>query len=190
MTIKVALSILLLATTATACASTSNRDYDRSYRNDNTYKTQAYLDCERRDNKNQVIGAVAGAVIGGVIGNEIDKGEGKYIGAGAGAIAGAKIGDKICDKYNDPRYDDARYTNRRSFGDDRDYTVNGVTYYSERDVNFAIDRLRNEDDRLEDDIRRTSSRFERDRMESRREDIRRELRDLDQVEDRFERYNR
>ena len=66
--------------------------------------TAAYEECERKDNDDQIIGAVAGGLLGGFLGNEIEKGEGTVIGGAAGAYAGAKIADKNCDRFNGPEY--------------------------------------------------------------------------------------
>ena len=169
--------IFILGTAVTACQSTRSGGYNDGYYGNDGYgysddyveyngqrvrKTPAYIECERRDNNDQLIGAGIGAVVGGVVGNEIDKGEGTAIGAVGGAAAGAAIANKNCDKYLDPYYNDGRYGDSQ-YGD-RGYTVNGVTYYNERDVRDRINFLQAEDRRLSRAPDTRDNRIQRDRI--------------------------
>ena len=191
--------ILILTSCCAAlsgCATTRNDGYNEGY-NDNYYNTlpdtAAYKACERGDNDDQILGAVIGGVIGGVAGREIagrnSRTEGTVIGAGAGAAIGARIADKNCDRFNGPEYreggryyyDSATYP-RSGTG----YTLNGVTYYNRADVRRGINHLEAEDRRLRDDYRRTNNRFDRERIERRRDDIRDRLEELRRLERRLE----
>ena len=132
------------------------------------------MECERRDRNSQLIGAGIGAVVGGVIGNEVDGGgTGAAVGAVGGAAAGVAIANKSCRKYLDARYDDPRYDPYANT--QQGYTLNGRTYYNERDVETRIRYLENEDRRLANGPYNSNVRYQRDQI---RDELN-ELRDLD-----------
>lgn len=174
MTIKTTFTLIIAAATLGACASSggyNDRYDDRTgyyeddyveYNGRRVRKTAAYRECARRDRNNQLIGAGIGAVVGGVIGNEIEEGEGTAIGAAGGAAAGIAIANKNCKQYLEPRYDDPRYD---PYADSPPgYTVNGRTYYSERDVERRIAYLESEDRRLARAPYTSEVRYQRDQI--------------------------
>ncbi|WP_416878701.1 glycine zipper 2TM domain-containing protein [Litorimonas sp.] len=186
---KKLLPILILGSALSACASSGgyNDPYDnrRGY-NDDLYveyqgrtvrKTPAYIECARRDRNNQLLGAGIGAVVGGVVGNEIEGGgTGAAVGAVGGAAAGVAIANKSCSQYLDARYQDPRYN---PYADSPPgYTINGRTYYNERDVETRIRYLESEDRRLANAPYTPEVRYQRDQ-------IRDELIELRELERRW-----
>ena len=187
---KKLLPILILGSALSACASSggyNSSPYDnRGGYNDDAYveyqgqryrKTPAYIECARRDRNNQLLGAGIGAVVGGVVGNEVEGGgTGAAVGAAGGAAAGIAIANKSCGKYLDTRYDDPRYDPYANSPEG--YTINGRTYYSERDVETRIRYLEDEDRRLANAPYTPEVRYQRDQ-------IRDELIELRELERRW-----
>ena len=185
------LAITILGSALTACASSGGYNDPYDNRGNNSYsddayveyqgrqvrKTQAYMECERRDRNNQLLGAGIGAVVGGVIGNEVSGGgTGAAVGAVGGGAAGVAIANKDCSQYLDARYEDSRYN---PYADDQQsYTINGRTFYNERDVETRINYLESEDRRLADGPYSSDVRYQR-------EQIREELEELRELERRW-----
>ena len=173
---KKLLPVLILGSALSACASSGGYNsgpYDsRGGYNDDAFveyqgqryrKTPAYIECARRDRNNQLLGAGIGAVVGGVVGNEVEGGgAGAAVGAAGGAAAGIAIANKSCGKYLDARYQDPQYN---PYADSPEgYTINGRTYYSERDVETRIRYLEDEDRRLSNAPYTSDVRYQRDQI--------------------------
>ena|GEM_PF-5509470 len=183
---KKLLPVLILGSALSACASSggyndpyNDAGYNSGY-NDDAYveyqgqryrKTPAYIECARRDRNSQLLGAGIGAVVGGVVGNEVEGGgAGAAVGAAGGAAAGIAIANKSCGKYLDTRYEDPRYDPYA--GSSEGYTINGRTYYNERDVETRIRYLENEDRRLASQPYNNDVRYQRDQIRDEIEDLR------------------
>lgn len=180
------LAVLILGSALGGCASsggTNDRYDDRTGYNNDDYveyqgqrvrKTAAYTECERRDRNSQLLGAGIGAVVGGVLGNEVDGGgTGAVIGAAGGVAAGIAIANKSCKQYLETRYDDPRYD--PYVDSHQGYTINGRTYYNERDVETRIRYLEDQDRRLANEPYTSDVRYQRDQI---REELQ-DFRDLD-----------